>query len=341
MRKFVWLAVLVGLGCGPTPSPATPWSTVFSALPGALISVAGTSAHDVWSVGGDPGDGSGPMVLHFDGMGWKKLKAPMKGDLWWVDVFPNGPVFMGGANGTILKYENGAFAPMLTPPEVTTVFGIWGSSPTDVWAVGGDGNSHGFAWHFNGSTWTIPGGLPADIARTNTLYKVWGLAANDVWFVGSNTRAMHYDGTTFTDTITSTTPGMLQNSETPLFTVHGSHGHLAAVGGYAGGVALENNGSGWSDKSPKSTFRLSGVYLAGDGGYAVGGQSAHGIVVRRSATGWSTEALGITLQDSLHAVWIDPDGGVWAVGGHIDDVPLVHGVMIHKGGSVPGGTFTE
>ena len=43
------------------------WSLVQSGLPGALTSVWGTAADDVWAVGSDPGDGSGPMVLNFDG----------------------------------------------------------------------------------------------------------------------------------------------------------------------------------------------------------------------------------------------------------------------------------
>jgi len=40
----------------------------------------------------------------------------------------------------------------------------------------------------------------------------------------------------------------------------------------------------------------------------------------------------------LHAVWIDPDDGIWAVGGRFDDLPLRQGVMIHRGAK-PAKTF--
>ena len=54
-----------------------------SGLPGALTSVWGTAADDVWAVGSDPGDGSGPMVLNFDGQRWFQLETGHSGDLWW------------------------------------------------------------------------------------------------------------------------------------------------------------------------------------------------------------------------------------------------------------------
>ena len=71
--------------------PSTPdkpgWRGVFEDLPGALISVSGTSEKDVWAVGGDPGDGSGAFVLHFDGAGWRRLSTGQNVDLWWAHPF--------------------------------------------------------------------------------------------------------------------------------------------------------------------------------------------------------------------------------------------------------------
>src|SRR5262245_43354297 len=52
-------------GSAKPPRTEEGWSLVFNKLPGALISVWGTSENDVWTVGGDPGDG--PTVLHYDG----------------------------------------------------------------------------------------------------------------------------------------------------------------------------------------------------------------------------------------------------------------------------------
>ena len=62
------------------------------------------------------------------------------------------------------------------------------------------------------------------------------------------------------------------------------------------------------------------------------------------STGYLGEALkrerlarvwGIELDESLHSVWIDPSGGVWAVGGQVLVPPFVDGVVVHQGTHVP------
>ncbi|HNH50543.1 MAG TPA: hypothetical protein PKY30_26155, partial [Myxococcota bacterium] len=56
-----------------------------------------------------------------------------------------------------------------------------------------------------------------------------------------------------------------------------------------------------------------------------------GQVYLRGEQGWNLDsAESATLQD-LHSVWIDPDGGVWSVGGHLASEPLIHGVLVYKG----------
>ena len=307
---------------------------MFRSLPGALISVWGTSTTDVWATGADPGDGLGPMVLHFDGAGWTRLDTGTRGDLWWVFGFAGGPVFFGGQGGRILRYSAGLFETMPTPatPGTSIVFGIWGSAPDDVWAVGGTGTSGAFAWRFDGVSWADAPGLPASLGSSASLFKVWGTAANDVWLVGTGGTIVHHDGLSATVAPPVTTR--------TLFTVHAaSTARSAAVGGGAAGVILENDGAGWVDVSPAGTALLFGVSLSAtnaDDGYAVG---LGGAVVRRSASGWAPEPTGLDVYETLHAVWIDPGGGVWAAGGQVFAPPLVQGVLIHRGAPVPGGTY--
>lgn len=141
----LWILQVAGLaivgtlcvGCGERDAkPQETWQVVHQDLAGGLLSVWGTSSNDVWAVGGDP-DGEGPTVLHFDGSKWAALSTGTTGDLSWVFGFDAGPVYMGGEGGTILSYANGKFERMETPSREETIFGIWGSSPDDVWAVGG------------------------------------------------------------------------------------------------------------------------------------------------------------------------------------------------------------
>jgi hypothetical protein len=122
-----------------------------------------------------------------------------------------------------------------------------------------------------------------------------------------------------------------------MFTVHANSERFVTVGGFGTGLILENEGSGWSNKSPPGASSLIGVCLDERHAYAVG---ELGSVYVRGEQGWSEEKTGFDLDldlQSLHSVWIDPEGGVWSVGGKIRTPPLIDGVMLHKGTPVPTG----
>lgn len=324
MRSFAaWLALLLLAACD-TPDPE--WQIVGRHLPGALLSVWGTSATDVYAVGGDAGDGRGPAVVHFDGTSWTRLPTGQQGNLWWVFGFPNGPIYMGGDGGMILRYQGGSFTRMTTPGN-NAVFGIWGAAPNDLWAVGGaiGGASGGFAWRLaGGDTWVVAPGFPGDIAATDVLWKIYGRSASDAWMIGTNGKAVQWDGTSLAEK-----PIGVGES---LFTVHADAQRFVAVGGFGTGKILENDGSGWHDASPSGAPGLIGVCLSEHGSYAVGQEGA---IYTRGGSGWSAVPLGFNLDESLHSVWVDPSGGVWAVGGQVLTLPLVDGVLLHQGTHVP------
>ena len=330
LRSIGCIALLVG-ACGGGGSSDKPWAVAGQVQATALLSVWGSSSTDVWVVGGDRGDMTGPVVEHYDGTTWTKLNTQLANtDLWWVKGFDGGPVMIGGSNGTILSYANGQFTPMPTPAATGVVFGIWGATPNDVWAVGGNlgGLSGAFVWHYDGNTWTAQT-LPPDLVANGTCWKVNGLASNDVWIVGTNGTTMHWDGTSLTTSIISSA----QQQQDSIFSVAGNSKGYVAVGGAFDGVIYENNGSGWSDsKIPPGGALMSGVAVSETDAYAVGDA---GNVLRRQNGHWSTEKMLVTDQH-LHAVWIDPDGGVWAVGGQFDTHPMMNGVLIHKGDALQG-----
>jgi hypothetical protein len=119
-----------------------------------------------------------------------------------------------------------------------------------------------------------------------------------------------------------------------LFTVHANAERYASVGGFGTGVIVENDGSGWTTALAAASYSLAGVFLdAGDGGVAVG---QYGSVYLRDAAGWQQEDTGLEIRQDLHAVWLDPAGGIWSVGG--DTISsLGEGLMLHKGGSIVEG----
>lgn len=67
---------------------------------------------------------------------------------------------------------------------------LWGSSPTDVWALGFADASNIAKWHYDGFRWTI------DSSRiSNNLHFVFGFSHSDVWAVeGPGDKVWHYDG---------------------------------------------------------------------------------------------------------------------------------------------------
>lgn len=313
------LLLVAAAACGPDDPT---WEITTQGEPGALLSVWGASADDVWSVGGDARDGTGPMVLRVrDGDVERIETGETSGDLWWVFGFPQGPIYMGGSGGMILRYDGGDFT-RLTTPGSGTVFGLWGSSPTDMWAVGGASDAGGgFAWRLDGDEWVDEPSLPAEVENTGALWKVHGVGVSDVWLVGSNGLSFHWDGSALTAGDTGV--------GSSLFTVFGNAERFAAVGGLVSGIIVENDGTGWVDVTPEPLpDGLSGVCLdEAGGGIAVG---LYGGVYERTESGWEYQALGLGLTRNLHGVWVDPEGGVWAAGGNTFVPPVTDGVLIHR-----------
>lgn len=328
-RWFVLLLAACPLTACTDEPLAVEWQIVHKDLPGALLSVWGTSATDVWAVGGDALDGSGPMVIHFDGDAWSRVATgETQGNLWWVFGFADGPVYMGGDGGVILRRDaDGGFTRMVTPGS-DTVYGIWGATPADIWAVGGASDATGgFVWRLAGDTWSPEPSLPAEVPGNAAIWKIFGTGANDAWLVGSNGVALHWDGKQLT-------PGDTGVGSS-LFTVHAHEGHYAAVGGLASGIVVEYDGGQWHNVTPDpAPMGLSGVTLGADGfGIAVG---SYGGVYTRSDAGWAPEDLGFTVGANLHGTWIDDRGGVWAVGGQTFSPPYNEGVLIHRGVAITG-----
>jgi hypothetical protein len=88
-------------------------------------------------------------------------------------------------------------------------------------------------------------------------------------------------------------------------------------------------GAAWVDVTPAGPpLQTYGVYHRGGEAYSVGMQTT---ILHHDGFSWSEEPTGLTLAEDFHAVWIDPEGGVWAVGGKLDAAPFTHGAIIYKG----------
>lgn len=324
------LAVWLG-GCGddPNPEPARQWSALALQTSEAFLSVGGSSASNVWAVGADRG--RGPAVLHYDGTAWSRVTTGTRGDLWWVHVFDEQNLFVGGERATVMRFDGSTWQRFHTPGLAQhTVFGVWGRSPADVWAVGAVSGRGGFVWHYDGEAWSevaLPDGIDLDDnGDAPGIFKVWG-DDDTVWFAGSRGVLMRHTGAGLepVDSDVSST----------VFTVHGNDDLAVAVGGAIEGVILEMGPDGIPRSvAPDDLPLLQGVCMAADGdGFATG---ADGTVLERINGRWRVVDTGVSLDaESLHAVWMDPDGGVWTVGGDVLSAGLDNGVILHAGSAVP------
>ncbi|MDP2311232.1 MAG: hypothetical protein Q8P18_34750 [Pseudomonadota bacterium] len=294
-----------------------PWQVVSKDMPGSFLSVWGAAADDVYVVGADAG--GGPEAWHFDGLAWTPVDGLGSGDLWWVSGDAS-RVWTAGIGGRVFRVDRAtAEVDAWVLDDTKTFFGVWGPGDGTAWAAGGDTELSGGAavlWHFDGANWA-PAELPSELASQYALFKVWGSAGDDVWTVGSEGVSGHWDGTRWTWIDTG--------AQTNLYTVNDGY----AVGGSSAGtiLRLSESGTAWVDESPDLAVQIFGVF----GGAAPVAVGTRGSVWHRDDGEWVPDARALPTLHDLHSTWVDPDGGVWAAGGHFASTPMTQGTLVYSG----------
>ncbi len=115
---------------------------------------------------------------------------------WTVDVpqvFPladlwgtsSSDVYAVGEEGTILHYDGTEWSAMTSGTD-HNLNGVWGTSSSNVYAVAGGG----MILHYNGTEWS-----EMTSGTSQYLGAVWGSSSTDVYAVGTGGTILHYDGT--------------------------------------------------------------------------------------------------------------------------------------------------
>jgi hypothetical protein len=117
----------------------------------------------------------GPAVAQAQGGGWEWMNPLPTGDpLYGVWGSSGSDVFAVGELGTILHYDGTAWSTM-SSGTTEQLYGVWGSSGSDVFAVG----LHGSILHYDGTGWSaMSSGTGEHLSR------VWGSSGSDVFAVG-------------------------------------------------------------------------------------------------------------------------------------------------------------
>jgi len=261
------------------------WTGVATGVKKNINGLWGTSESSVYGVG------PAGAIYHYNGGGWTQQAVETEADL--NDIFGHGPgnILAVGSAGTILRFDGLVWNQELVSSTTATLNGIWGSSQTDVYAVGAYA-----VQHFDGQQWKAKslGSLPmreftgvygtsdSDMwvtARLGWIYTqssaapgewtslqfdhkedlndVWASGPEDVFVVGDGGTISHYNGIAW-QTMES---GVTKN----LKAVWGSGpNEVYAVGD--GGTILHYDGDAWSDQTPlEYTNALVAVWGAGPG----------------------------------------------------------------------------
>jgi hypothetical protein len=153
--------------------------------------------------------------------------------------------------------------------------GVWGTSSTNVYAVGGYYEGGGCVIHYDGSGWSR---MDTDVQVG--LKDVWGESPNHVFAVGKEGTILHYDGARWS--------GMSSGTNMDLNAVWGMSGEdVFAVG--ESGTVLHYNGSIWTASDSGIEADLEGVWgRATDDLFAVGGEwGSGGRIYHYNGSDWS------------------------------------------------------
>ncbi|MFC1925912.1 WD40/YVTN/BNR-like repeat-containing protein [Chloroflexota bacterium] len=190
-----------------------------------------------------------------------------------------------------------------------TLWGIWGNSASDVFALG----SNGTILHYDGNSWNpMESPVIPTISGGDHYQDAWGSSSSDVFAVGDDGTIIHYDGGNWTEMESGTNfqlNGIWGSSASDIFAI----GHA--------GTILHYNDSNWNSMSSPATTVLhdvwgsssSDVFVVGVGGY----------IFHYDGNTWS-QMTSVT-SNRLFSVWGNSPSDIYAVG--------QYGTILHYNGS--------
>ncbi len=255
-----------------------------------LKAVWGPSPDDIFAVGWDG------FILHNDGTGWAPFDYS-RFDSYIIETnfrciwgASENDIFIGGSDGVIIHYDGIKWEKMETGIQ-KGIYGIWGISGSDVFAVG-----YSFILHYDGEKWNN-----MNIPVKGYLYAIWGSSASDIFVAGTRGIILHYNGETWARMETG-----IEDSIT-LRSIWGSGpGNVFAAGESA---ILHWDGNAWEpmDVPVANYYDIWG--FSGDNVFAVGND---GIIIRYDGKKWNIMESGTT--QLCDEIWGYGDKYLYVVG---------------------------
>jgi hypothetical protein len=278
-----------------------------------LASISASSPRDIWLVGNVfTAEGNDGYLNHYDGQRWERAPSSPTSLNSVAHVPGFGDIAVGASGGIVRLTTTPALGFIdLRSGTDRDLTGTFGSSPTDMWAVG----LAGTVLHYDGQMVAV---VPA--GTSVNLTDVWGTGPGDVWAVGEAGTVLHHDGSGFAPVASGTTanlravftarPGDVWiggDGPTLLHWDGSSMTPVALPGAEAGAAVLDLHGIAADE-----------IWLSG-GGFS-GGMSL-GFVSHFDGTAWSpVERLTfsiMSISQSVLRIWQLAPDDVWMTVGQL------------------------
>lgn len=333
---------------------------------GLIISIGAINAQPNFSAGGSSYSAA---IVYYNGNAtpltypngaWSTIKENETylldlNDVWGISNNVNDTIYAVGNNCEVQKYtgptdNSGTWIEIntgiLAKPNLN---GVWGTSASNVYAVGSDGHVVSYK---GSSPWSDTVVTALDGYSHPNLNGVWGNSSDNVFAVGDAATVMHYNGTIWSPVDVSYLTqnnlyGIWGASDNTMFVVGDSGTILECVGGMwskfatvtnghpntaenlkavwgtsssnvfavgDAGTILHYDGSAWQEMNNGSYVNLRDIWGTSLGGtvFAVG---EYGVALKWPGTGsWLKMAMNPLMTRNLNGVWGSAASDVYAVG---------------------------
>jgi len=214
------------------------WNKMYSGTHEELHAVWGSGPNDVFTAQAGDSYGSddqrtGSVILHYNGTSWNRVESGTTDrfmGLWgtgpddiyavgyaigWKNIpwesSPRGTRSVMTKAASIRHYDGTEWSKVYSADE-GLLYDIWGSSPSDIFAVGAAryyrefrrmGTEGSLILHYDGNSWS-----EMDSGIDYPLGDIWGSGPDDVYAVGGRGTIIHYDGDTWSEVDSGTTDGI-------------------------------------------------------------------------------------------------------------------------------------
>ncbi|MFH1313404.1 MAG: hypothetical protein ABIJ00_09290 [Candidatus Eisenbacteria bacterium] len=266
------------------------WELMDSGTMFYLYAVWGSGPNDVYAVG------QNGTVIHYDGATWERIRLATDAHLYCIWGTSSDDIHIGSSS-YFYHYDGNEWTQGPYLGSWYTKYDIWGSSPTNVFAVGYTGR----IFHYDGNEWSDIG----DQVPTNlVLRSIWGSDSTNVYVVGEDGTMLHHDGDTWTDI----TDPMMDNFW--LYEIDGRSANDIYVSASNSGV-FHYNGSAWeriADWGDLDGYQY-GIWVGATNAYSAG---EDGEITRYDGAEWTSVTGGPF--DRLESVWAASATNAVAVG---------------------------